>query len=441
MNFSNEKKALKDALKDYPDLWSAFKEIGCMLAGGALTSIYRKKPIADFDLYFRSKEDLADLIEELESNKFVCMAKSDRSALFVAPKKTIHDNPDDNIKINLVYFKYFRELSEVFRYFDFTCCMCGYDFKTDCFDSHPDFYRDTLLENIVYSANSKYPLAALLRVQKYLKKGFKISKKEMIRIILHCQKNPIESMDDVADQVGSLYGTNIKEVIGEIEPFSIDAVIEKLSEVEDTNFEPEEKKILQIDWDIELFKDLYFIGDFGSNHFLCRSNKIIKAASYQDISNFADRSYKIEPPLYLYKHVRDIGNNRLCSFYRNSFQYVVGEEVSDSRTGVFCYLPEHLATGQYRRRAGSVAIEIRIDRQIDLWEKQAASSSGEIRIKKGTVTRIVPEGEYDGENSKVNNGHLDEQQQVLRYGRIGRTNSSEVRESWFIGDDTDLSDL
>lgn len=429
MNFSNEKKALRDGLGAYNKLWDTFKEAGVMLAGGALTSIYRKKPIADYDIYFRSKSDLRDVIEDLESRKFACMAKSDRSALFVGANIKSTD-PEDNIKINLVYFKYFKNLKEVFKYFDFTCCMCGYDFKTNSFESHPDFYRDVLLKNIVYSAHSKYPLAALLRVQKYIRKGFNISKKEMIKIILHCQKNPIKSMDELEEQIGSLYGTNIRDAVGEIEPFSIDAVIERLSEMEDTDFEIEDKKILNVDWDIELFKDLYFIGDFGSHHFLCVGNKIVRTATSNDIENFGGKSYKIEPPLYLYKHVRDAGPNKLTSFWTNSFHYAVGQQVGSSSHGIYCYLPERLKNGQYRHRNDAVAIEIRVDRQVDLIEKQSIQEDGIIRIKRGFVTRIVKEEEYYGESSKISNGYIDEQQQVLRYGRIGGDDKSKVRKSW-----------
>lgn len=429
MNFSNEKKALKDALGEYRGLWDYFKKAGCMLAGGALTSIYRKKPIADFDLYFRSKEDLADIIEQLEADRFVCMAKSDRSALFVSQKRKIIDDPDSNIKINVIYFKYFKNLQNVFRFFDFTCCMGGYDFKHDKFVFHDEFHRDNLLGNIVYSASSKYPLAALLRVQKYIKKGFKISKKEMIKIILHCHEKPIVSMKDLEDQVGSVYGTNIREAVGDIEPFSIGEVLEKLSEMEDTDFEIEEKKILKVDWDVELFKDLYFIGDFGSHHFLCRNKRIIKTASSSDIAKFGGKSYRIEYPLYLYKYVRDAAPNRLTSFWTNSFEYVVGQEVSDNRHGIYCCLPEKMSSSIYKYRQGAVAIEIRIDRPIDLIDEQNVGEDGVILVKRGYVTRIIEREDFNIENSKVSNGYLDEQQQVLRYGRIGETDNSEARKS------------
>jgi len=425
MNFSNEKKRIKDALKSNDDLINVFKKANAMLAGGAMTSIYRNKPIADFDLYFRSKSDIADVIDYLQERRFVCMAKSDRSALFLK----------ENIYINVIYFKYFNNLSEVFELFDFTCCMCGYDFKTDTIESHPSFYRDTLLGNIVYSAKSKYPLAALLRVQKYINKGFNVSKKEMIRMILHCQKTPVESMDDVADQVGSLYGTNVKEAIGKIEPFSIDAVIERLSEIEDTNFEPEEKKVLQIDWDVELFKDLYYILDAGPHHCLCRAGRIQKKATNQEITDFCHKSYRLKFPFYVYKHVKDAGSNKLCSYFNPTFRYVVGQEVSSKDPGIYTYLPENLRNGMYKPRGNAVAIEIRVDCATDI----ISLSQSELRIKRGVATRIIEKEEYDGENSKIGNGYLDEQQQVLQYARIGRPDTSEVREDWFIGSDKDLS--
>ncbi len=77
----------------------------CFLAGGAITSIFTGKEINDFDIYFRSAEDLAEALYNDYNNQYI-IAKTDKAILF----------QDNSVKIQFIYFRYCRSKNWKTRY-------------------------------------------------------------------------------------------------------------------------------------------------------------------------------------------------------------------------------------------------------------------------------------------------------------------------------------
>ena len=240
---------VKELKKQIPqNTWDFLKAHKCMLVGGALTSILTKKDINDFDIYFKDQDSfvlsLMDVrgikdnlpLEEypedveinqqyLESYDFHYLCHTEKSVTF-KPKLS-------EVVFQFIHQNFYNSVEEVFNDFDFTINMIGYDFEIDEVVVHPEAMLHLAQRILVSNSGTKYPLISVLRVNKYQERGYKISKKEMVKLLLAVSKLDFNSYEDVGKHIGGLYGTlNVAEVFDTTKEFSIDEVIEQLSELD-----------------------------------------------------------------------------------------------------------------------------------------------------------------------------------------------------------------
>lgn len=240
---------VKELKKHIPqNTWDFLKAHKCMLVGGALTSILTKKDINDFDIYFKDRdsfvlslmdvrgikgrlpvdnspenEDIND--QYLDSYEFHYLCHTEKSVTF-RPKYT-------EAVFQFIHQNFYNNVEEVFNDFDFTINMVGYDFELDELIVHPEAMLHLAQRVLVTNSGTKYPLISVLRVNKYQDRGYKISKKEMVKLLLAVSKLEFNSYEDVGKHIGGLYGTlNVAEVFDTTKEFSIDEVIEQLSELD-----------------------------------------------------------------------------------------------------------------------------------------------------------------------------------------------------------------
>jgi hypothetical protein len=378
MNFAYERKKIKEGIG--PEVFDSFKNIDCFLAGGAMTSIYNNKPVEDYDIYCKTNKDAFKVIRVLERERFNCLAKTNRSVLFCQGQE------ENKILVNVIYFNYFNNLQEVFNLFDFTVCMGGYDFKHNSFDFHSAFFRDNLLKNLFYSNNSKYPIGALVRVGKYKNKGFDISKKELLKIALHCSGLEINNIEELEDQVGTIYGCTLSSFIDTNKPFDVKDVISRLDEIEDQDFMPLIKGISSVDWEAE-FPNLFDVvaGPAGEKYYMLDDEFIRKAPQNKTI----DRELTF--PLYLYKYVSKTETKDLFeSFMKSSFKYKLGEEFYAGSHGVYCGSYEKRNSFTYSTERNKVLIKIKVKEPSDFVKFNPLSSTG-TRVLRGIVEEAIYE--------------------------------------------------
>ena len=202
MNFTKQKNTIYRNLG--VELVQLMKTTKAILAGGALTSIFSGKEINDYDLYFRNKEDLIlfvrnafldeDNIEdeddfiEMEAYSLICTSQTDRSITF--------NVPNSNLKLQLIHFDYFENVSDIFKSYDFTINMCAFDFVHEQFIMEENFLIDIAQRRLTFNTGTKYPIMSTLRVSKYCDRGYTISKKEMFKIGLAISSLNITSWDE-----------------------------------------------------------------------------------------------------------------------------------------------------------------------------------------------------------------------------------------------------
>lgn len=209
---------------------------GCFIAGGAVLSVATKTDINDYDVYPKSNKDMVEALHCLLDDNCYVVNITDRAVTFKS--NSIVGMNDERATIQVMTYDTFETAEKIFENFDFTVCMGAYDCDTKTYTFHEDFYPDIATKTLRFNPKTRYPLNSLLRVNKYVSKGFFIGKPEMIRMILTAiEKGMPTSWEELESQIGGTYGREVKLARGDT-PFSVQAALDLLSNINDfTPFE------------------------------------------------------------------------------------------------------------------------------------------------------------------------------------------------------------
>ena len=299
---------VKELKKHIPqNTWEFLKAHKAMLVGGAITSILTKKEINDLDIYFKDREsfmlsllDIRGLKEDLplddypEGDEINNQFFDSHEWIYVChTEKSITFKPRYSDKLfQLIHQNFYKDVNKVFNDFDFTINMVGYDFELDEVVVHPQTMLHLSQRVLVTNSGTKYPLISILRTNKYQERGYTISKKEMVKLLLAVSKIEFNSYEDVGKHIGGLYGTlNILEVFDTSKEFSVDEVLRQLSEVD--------------------FGDLDSIKTDLQNYNLDKALSEIILGEYYDCIPYTKRVH--------------LFNGELVSDWDRSYKYVIGE--------------------------------------------------------------------------------------------------------------------
>jgi hypothetical protein len=134
-------------------------EDGPWLCGGALRSIASGEKIRDFDVFFKSLDQMHDYQSRLISIGFVKSRQSDNAAVFTR----------DGFVVNTVSVAFYNSIDDVISSFDFTISMFGTDGKHLYCGDYALF--DTGRKKLALNKLT-YPTATLRRLLKYSSYGY-----------------------------------------------------------------------------------------------------------------------------------------------------------------------------------------------------------------------------------------------------------------------------
>lgn len=381
MEYQFEKNKLYDFIGK--SMVTKLKGLNCFIAGGTITSLFSGAKINDIDVYFRDEKSCIKFVED---------SWEDQDRINILTKKSVLMKMDE-LDVQLIHFKYFKNAQEIFDTFDFTVCMGAFDFETEQFVLHDEFMKHNSQRILKFNKNTAFPIVSLLRVQKYSKKFYSISKPEFLRIALKCMDLDIKNVEELKDQLGGMYGINYDKIINfdEGEEFSLEKVIDKIENLsldEDYFKRPEELKFEDIDEVIDVIKKrpmkVTYIND--------RLYKITHKNLLKDIKSKPPFSEVVPAAEYLngkkfYKFVKKSGENYF-SHHDNSFVYEIGKEAKPKNEYLyFCEKDEVCNNGYYNSGA---MLEVTIP-----YEDFSYKDGSKIHAKSCMVIREVPKSEYD----------------------------------------------
>ena len=203
---------------------------GCYLAGGALLSVITDAEVADWDFYPKTNEALGDAVHTLiENYSCHCINITDRAITFKSPDVRRKDGLRDIIQICYGGGPY-PDASAVFRSFDFSVVMAAYDCDTSEYFFHDDFWPSVAKRQMRFNPSTPWPIASLIRTQKYANKGYHFPKSEMIKLSLTiASKQSPSSWKELSAQIGGYYGVDYS--IETDIPYSLEAAIAKIEEI------------------------------------------------------------------------------------------------------------------------------------------------------------------------------------------------------------------
>lgn len=389
---------------------NTMKEHNVMVAGGVFTSAFSKTQVNDIDCYFRSERDLINFVAYLaEDHGFLrCTSFTDKSLTFVS----------DDVQLQLIYFKYFEDLHHVFKSFDFTINMCGWDSATDELVYNENFFPDLAARRLSFNKDTDYPLVSALRIQKYVSRGFSISRSETIKVMLAVADIKIDTLEDFVAQVGGMYGNSVMHYLDQMQgEFSVEKAMNALAKAEvsstlqigdkDLSHAPSESVDMRVALSALINKDKFLDGGW----YVDPSNT--KFAKYKTVNGRSDSipvsiAYMFakdkqvtqkegeDKNVVLYKWVTKDDNGVLCSIYKNNFKYPYSGVVEDAGKGMFM-LQHHEVEDHYFKDKSSHLI-VATAKVSDL-----SKSGNQILSKKINVIFAIPREQVNYANLSETN--------------------------------------
>lgn len=241
-------------MKIKPDFIDTFK--GSYLAGGAILSMATKTNISDYDIYPKSNEALLDILYYLMDDSDWFIVNITDKAITFKTNSFINDK-GDRLIIQIMTYDTFETPEKIFEHFDFSVCMAAFDYDTEKYIFHENFYPDIASKTIRFNPKTKYPLNSILRIQKYKEKGYYTSKPELLKMILtSIQKGMPNSWEELEKEIGGTYGKEITLNASDKE-CTYENIIEILDEISHCGFIQKDKSEEYRDIDINMLEYIY----------------------------------------------------------------------------------------------------------------------------------------------------------------------------------------
>lgn len=364
---------------------------GCFLAGGALTSLYTRREVNDYDIYPKNHKAMIEACRWAFNNKGWIVYRSSRAITF-----KFNGDDEDTPTVQIMTFSQYKKPEDIFRGFDFTINMAAIDLDSGKEFLHPDFLKHNSQRFLSFNPKTKFPFASMMRVNKYKERGYTIGQAETFKIILACNRVNLESWEDLKEQIGGVYGDSVD--IPDKEKFSIKRAIRAMGEIKPSESYIEEDILSEDDLDvffwpedkkIKINNGSYFIrGDYIKLHSL--SNGMKEKIKKLKIKEVSDKEAFGE---YLYKVVDVDTDGIMRSRHNKTFVYSVNNTAASLHPYIYCGVKSKISHFTYyhwpKIKSGEMAvIELKYDDE-DVMSK-ISNSQTKVQLKKCLVKRVVP---------------------------------------------------
>lgn len=277
---------VKSWLKSLPDDVREAVQDHVIITGGAITSLYLGESVNDYDLYLRNKDaayvlalhyvkemkrshtqkfvDVPISVEKLEDRVKIIIksagAASDtengayqyfegvdpengeQSEYLAELISTLEEEAEDLRKGDKFYPKFLTanaitlsddmqiitrfsgEPDEIHQNYDFVHCTGYYDFGNQKLHISEQALK-ALLDKRLYYVGSKYPLCSMIRMRKFLQRGFRISAGQILKISMQIGEFDLTNFEVLEDQLTGVdyaYFQQIIEALKERDPNAVD---------------------------------------------------------------------------------------------------------------------------------------------------------------------------------------------------------------------------
>lgn len=219
----------------HPKILDLLSDLNCILAGGAITSMFTNREVNDLDVYFPSKEAFTTAMKEIfnEGLGEECLydISSFAACANIVTKKAVLFKSNGN-QLQFIAHRFYSTSEEIFNDFDFTACMGAVSLKDNTWTFHKDFFKHNSQRYIQFNPNTSYPIISALRLKKYQDKGYNVGKAQFLRVMLAINNKNIDSWDKLIDELSGMYGTKAEDIFDTTKPFNLEEALVALDNVE-----------------------------------------------------------------------------------------------------------------------------------------------------------------------------------------------------------------
>lgn len=125
-----------------------------------------------------------------------------------------------------IVFRFFGDPEEIHKTYDFVHCTSYWDSADRKLVLRQDALEAILAKDLRYMGQSKYPICAMIRIRKFLHRGWKITAGQMLKIAWDISKLDLNSISVLEDQligVDTAYFTQLIEILREKDASQVDA--------------------------------------------------------------------------------------------------------------------------------------------------------------------------------------------------------------------------
>lgn len=213
-------KKMKQLIKAHP--WLEPHEDSIIVTGGCIASMLLKEKVNDYDVYFSTREAVV-----AAANFFVGVFKSDDAAAGMEvrleddgrvrvhiPSEGLKKRKPGDGKFDPVYisdnavsltgkvqiiFRFYGDADKIHENYDFVHCT-NYWTKKDgvVLRQHA---LESLLAKQLYYIGSKYPVCSIIRLRKFIKRGWHINAGQMLKIMFQVSELDMKDIDTLKEQL------------------------------------------------------------------------------------------------------------------------------------------------------------------------------------------------------------------------------------------------
>lgn len=186
--------------------------LGLMLCGGAINSVFTGSHINDLDFYI---EDAARIQEALEF-----LSKWFPEKAFISDNAiTLKRKSEKSNKVWTVQLikRFTGTPQEIMDSFDFTLTQGVYKFNEDEFYFGKRFLQDIMARKLVYLGKSHFPICAMYRTKKYQARGYSLPGSTIMHISLSIVRLKIVTYADLKAQLMGIDTMYLQKLLGQPE--------------------------------------------------------------------------------------------------------------------------------------------------------------------------------------------------------------------------------
>jgi hypothetical protein len=200
-------------------------ELGLMLAGGTITSIFTGKHVNDLDFYIKDERDL-----KKAQDFFLRVFHNGKDMPYISRNAATYKRKSDkSAKVWTIQLisRFTGNPWQIMGWFDFTITQGVYDFgaRWEIIDERKvfigdfffgdRFFQDIGKRKLVYLGSSKYPICAMHRTKKYIARGYDCPGSTIMHIALSIVQLKIENYGQLKDQLMGIDTSYLQNLLGE----------------------------------------------------------------------------------------------------------------------------------------------------------------------------------------------------------------------------------